>query len=315
MKKFTKLALMGLTSAILIGCGGGSGGGDNPPNPTPTVTGLTEAKVNEFASQVAKEEGCQYNLVNTTTDTTLDMSTVYTVVKAVHKGMQKESLTVTTQETNVPSFPPSDCSNGSVDITVQGTTTIYTFNNYCTTQLIPETEFRANGTATQIKTSKGDQVTVNGDISLQGVNQNTGEVQDVSVSMSNLVIETTVGTATDPEELRAVDVSADQLILTDNTLHDTTTITNLSAHYDAQSGNLTFNTNVTTSDSTVGTLKAEGDINIENGTGNASVTDIFGNTASVVATEEEHVFSVRFNEKELGKMDCSMVENPDLPEE
>jgi len=132
---------------------------------------------------------------------------------------------------------------------------------------------------------------------IQTTNPNTAESLDVTLTLDSgkLVL----------NEDESMSVTAKKVVIKDNALNETYTISNLSLSSSAN-GNVTMSANFT--DPEMGTVSLSASGNQEDPLGMSITMSSGGSTAVITPIDENGVFSVTNNGTRIGTMDCSMAD-------
>jgi len=329
LRKFLMfLASIGLMFGMMTGCGGGSSssGGGTPPNGgggTPPAAGLDNQKVNKTATRIADTLGCDYSTVTTSQNKKLNMALVYKTSGALKTVMDREAIleSVTDTSSNAKDTQEitGDC-GGTLSIVTEGDasetgdeTIDLTFTNYCNSETVGVAT-TLNGSLNIVlsqtsETSMTIAASTGTPLSIKATNPNTSENMDATIDLQDgeVVINTNAS-----GDMTSIKLTASSVKLTDNVSGETCTATNLVADVDMVTQATTFSATVSCAGNDTGSLSVSGTADAS-GQVTLEVTDENGKKGMLKSTDSEGVFDVSFDGVALGKMDCSMVDVPEIP--
>lgn len=329
VRKFLMLiASIGLVFGMMSGCGssGGSGGGSGSSGGNSSSngggTGLDEQKVNQAAAQMADTLGCDYSTIVTTQSEKLNMALAYKAAGAIKTAMNRENIlnpaktTQRSRDARDTQEIAGDCGGTLVMDTQEdtsGTSATYdlTFKNYCNSETTG-VETTLNGTlhivASQTsETSMKITASTGTPLNIKATNPETGEKTDATIDLKGGNVLLTMDASGNMTRMK---ITASSIKLTDNVNGEAATITNLIADVNMQTQATTFSATVSTTGNDIGKLSVSGTANDSTGQVSLEVIDENGKKAMLESTNTEGVFDVSLDGAPLGKMDCSMVDNP-----
>ncbi len=319
------MALVGLVFGLMTGCGGGSSdstppaGGGGTPTPPPLV-GLDNEKVNQTATQLAETLGCEYSTVTTAQSKKFNVALSYKTAGAIKTVLERESvlkyIVDTSRSAKETQTITGDCGGTLLmeteeDASGIGGTIDLTFRKYCNSE--------AAGVATTLngslnivlsqtsETSMTITASTGIPLNIKATNPNTSENMNATVELQGGEVVINMDTS---ENMTSIDLTASSIKLTDHISGETCTATNLVANINMVTQTTTFSATVICSGDT-GSIDVSGTADAT-GQATINVTDENGKKGTLTSTDTEGVFDVSFDGAPLGKMDCSMVDVPEL---
>ena len=327
-KMLISIVSVGLVLGMMTGCGGGgSDGGDSGGGtPVPPAAGLDNAKVNQTATQLAVTLGCDYTAATAAQSKNLNVPLSYTykagqAMKTViaEDAVLNRIAEISNSAKEESKTYPGSCGGTADTVTnmtseTDGTIDV-TFNNYCDDKTL-EAKTILNGSA-HIEISKSSETAMKITastpipISIKTTNPNTKENMDATIDLQGVQLDLVMGVSGDISSLTSLHATAVSAKLTNNIVGESCTATNVDATINmaTQTTILTATVNCTGTDT--GSVDVSGKVDA-NGQGTITVTDANGKEGTLTSTSTEGVFNVNFDGVQLGTMDCSMVDVPEV---